>query len=325
MGFSRILMDPFATPEGRLQANEELLTLIKKLNYSDESENWIGPYAVTRTLGEGATGVVKLAYHRDHPEEIYALKIVDKAAILQKPEEKKRVEREIRILQKIEHKYIMRLFDVLETNTHRYLVLEYLPGGELYDNLLKNGRVPVDTVFKYFFELIMAVSYLHRNSICHRDIKLENLILDHKGDTKMADFGMAVVVPPGARLQESVGSPHYACPQIILGQKYNGYEADVWSCGVVLYTLLTGTMPFQGESTEVLHDNIVNARYRRPTELPDSAQDLLHNILNPVPEERYTLRHIMDHSWWTMRCTRITPEMRKVWAVEYPSEHRQGA
>eukprot|EP00994_Dinema_validum_P009281 NODE_906_length_1242_cov_152.031014_g674_i0.p1 GENE.NODE_906_length_1242_cov_152.031014_g674_i0~~NODE_906_length_1242_cov_152.031014_g674_i0.p1 ORF type:complete len:318 (-),score=47.71 NODE_906_length_1242_cov_152.031014_g674_i0:206-1159(-) len=310
------------SPESRLKANEELLALIKKLNYSDESENWIGPYAVTRTLGEGATGVVKLAYHRDRPEEIYALKIVDKAALLHKPEEKKRVEREIRILQKIEHPHIMKLYDVLETSSHRYLVLEYLPQGELYDNLLKNGRVPVDTTFKYFFQLIMAVSYLHRNSICHRDIKLENLILDHKGDIKVADFGMAVVVPPGARLQESVGSPHYACPQIIMGQKYNGYEADVWSCGVVLFTLLTGTMPFTGESNEVLHDHIKNARYRVPVELPDSAQELLAKILTIAPEERATLRDIQDHPWWTMRCTRITPEMSKAWAIEYPPQQR---
>lgn len=172
--------------------------------------------------------------------------------------------------------------------------------------------------FKYFFQVTMALAYLHRMQICHRDIKLENVILDNKGDAKLADFGMAVVVPPGARLQESVGSPHYACPQIVLGQKYNGYTADIWSLGVVLYILLTGALPFNGESTAVLFDNICNANFRMPPELPDTAQELVRSILKPAQDERATLYDIQKSTWWQMRCARITPLMRKIWLTEFP-------
>jgi serine/threonine protein kinase len=304
--------------EDKLKANSELLTLIKKLSNYNEADTWIGPYAVQRVLGEGATGIVKLANHRDNKEDLVAIKIVDKNAMLSKPDEKKRVLREITILQQVEHPYIMKMYDVFETKQHRFLVLEYLAGGELYDALLKNGKCATEQAFKYFFQITIGIAYLHKNSICHRDVKLENVILDSKGDAKLADFGMASVVPPGAKLMESVGSPHYACPQIIEGKKYSGYCSDVWSLGVVLFILLTGQQPFGGDTMDVLFGNITNVRYKIPLELPDSAGDLIKSILKFNEDERATLHDIQACNWWKLRCGRITPEMRKCWLDVFP-------
>jgi len=317
-GFGSLVISNPEEDEAKLKANADLLQLIKKLNNVEEEDNWIGPYAVTKTIGEGATGIVKLAHHRERAEELYAIKIVHKKTIGEKPDEKKRVEREIRILRMVQHKYIMKLYDVMETKSHRYLILEYLQQGELYDILLKNGKIAPEPAFKYFFQVMMALAYLHRNQICHRDIKLENVILDHKGDAKLADFGMAVVVPPGARLMESVGSPHYACPQIIMGQRYDGYNADVWSLGVVLFVLLTGALPFNGDSSAVLFNNICNAKFRMPPELPDTAQDLIRSILKPEQDQRASLHDIQSSLWFQRRSARITPEMRRIWLTEFP-------
>eukprot|EP01012_Entosiphon_sulcatum_P019422 TRINITY_DN242_c0_g1_i2.p1 TRINITY_DN242_c0_g1~~TRINITY_DN242_c0_g1_i2.p1 ORF type:complete len:325 (+),score=56.26 TRINITY_DN242_c0_g1_i2:35-1009(+) len=308
-----------SSPDDQLQRNEALLKLIKRLDVNDPQENWIGPYACTRTLGKGATGIVK-------PEVEVAIKCVDRAFMISNADERKRIEREVRILSVLEHPYLMKLHEVIEAKDMRYIVLEYLPGGELYDYMLKQGgKLPIDQVFRFFFELVIAISFMHRNSIVHRDIKMENLILDATGNIKVADFGMACSVPPGVLLEESVGSPHYACPEIVKGVKYNGFQADIWSMGVVLFVLLTGTLPFVADSRELMFDKIKRADFRIPTEVPDSAADLLRKTMCPAGEDRATLRDIQAHPWWRSRCGRVTPQMRRLWEDEFPPEdHHEG-
>eukprot|EP01006_Ploeotia_vitrea_P063756 TRINITY_DN86194_c0_g1_i1.p1 TRINITY_DN86194_c0_g1~~TRINITY_DN86194_c0_g1_i1.p1 ORF type:complete len:339 (+),score=40.79 TRINITY_DN86194_c0_g1_i1:52-1068(+) len=306
----------------KLERNQQLLALIKKLNINDPEENWVGPYQLVRTLGQGATGVVKHAFLRSAPEEEVAIKIVDKSFLAANPDEKRRIEREIATLRKLDHPYIMKLYDVLEQPQHRSMILEFLPKGELYDYILKNDHIPVDEAFKFFFQLVVAVAHIHNKGIVHRDIKLENMIVDHKNDVKLADFGFAIEASRTIKLQECVGSIHYAAPEVVRGESYNGYQADIWSMGVVLFVLLSGRLPFAAESRELMEQKIIEANYKIPTEVPVSAQNLIKALLNPVPQDRLTLKEILASPWWQSRCSGrvVNPQMRKLLEAEFPPE-----
>eukprot|EP00995_Heteronema_vittatum_P002157 NODE_130_length_1835_cov_255.701568_g90_i0.p1 GENE.NODE_130_length_1835_cov_255.701568_g90_i0~~NODE_130_length_1835_cov_255.701568_g90_i0.p1 ORF type:complete len:451 (-),score=212.10 NODE_130_length_1835_cov_255.701568_g90_i0:483-1772(-) len=303
----------------RLARNKELLTIIKRLDVNDEKENWVGPYAMHRILGKGSFATVRMAFNRSNPEEEVAIKIIDNTLLLADPENKKRMDRELAVLQKLKHPYLMELHDVIDTKTHKYVVLEYIPGGELFDYILKQGgKLTMDERFKFFTQTVMAVNVLHRHQWVHRDVSLSNLLLDINKDLKLADFGMACPVPKNGFLTDSVGSPAYACPEIIRGVKYRGYAADVWSLGVVLFVLLTGTLPFAAENQELMFNKIKSADYKIPPELPDPAQDLVRNMIVVDPQERLTMHQIQAHPWIQGKLSRLTPEMRKLWEAEFP-------
>ena len=305
----------------------ELLKMIRKLDANDPTENWIGPYAMIKTLGQGATGVVRYAKRRDarivdeKPDDEVAIKIVDLVALKDLPDERRRVDREITILRLVDHPYLMKMHDLIQNKTHKYMILEYLPGGELYDLIMRNGgRLAPDDAFKYFFQLLVGVAYMHRRKLVHRDIKLENMIRDAKGDIKLADFGMSCEMPPGGKLKESVGSPHYACPEIVQGNAYDGYQADAWSTGVVLFVLLTGNLPFMAEDTNVLYEKISKGDYRMPSELPDPAQELIRGLINPSGSRRLDVDGIAKSKWFHSRLPRVTPAQRKIFEAEFPSD-----
>eukprot|EP00992_Anisonema_acinus_P003800 TRINITY_DN14133_c0_g1_i1.p1 TRINITY_DN14133_c0_g1~~TRINITY_DN14133_c0_g1_i1.p1 ORF type:complete len:427 (-),score=110.05 TRINITY_DN14133_c0_g1_i1:88-1368(-) len=306
----------------RQQRNDELLRVIKQLDANDATENWIGEYTMSRTLGKGSTAVVRLAQKRASPTEQAAIKIIDLGAIAQNADAKKRVEREVTLLRRLQHPYLMQLYDTIDTKTHRYIILEYLPGGELFDYLMRQGgRLPMDETFKIWFQLVIAIAFLHNNRVVHRDIKMENLLLDKLGNVKLADFGMACPIPASGFLDESVGSPHYACPEIIKGSKYNGTQADVWSLGVVLYALLTSTLPFSAENQSLMFAKIKAADYKIPAELPDPAQEVLRNTIALQPQERWTLQEVQASPFFRSRAVRIAPEMRALWEAEFPPEN----
>lgn len=305
----------------RLQRNDELLRVIKQLDANDATENWIGDYTMSRTLGQGSTAIVRLAQKRAAPTEQAAIKIIDVSSITNNPDAKKRVEREISILKALKHPYLMQLFEVIDTPTHKYMVLEYLPGGELFDHLQRQGgRLPMDKTFRIWFQLVIAIAFLHRNGIVHRDIKMENLLLEKNGDVKLADFGMACNIPKSGILDESVGSPHYACPEIIKGTKYSGTQADVWSLGVVLYALLCGCLPFSAENKGLMFAKIKAGDYKIPPEVPEAAGEILRNTIQVVPQDRWTLVEIQASQFFRSRAVRIAPEMRSLWEAEFPPE-----
>lgn len=180
-----------------------------------------------------------------------------------------------------------------------YLVLEHVSGGELFDYLVKKGRLTPKEARKFFRQIISALDFCHCHSICHRDLKPENLLLDEKNNIKIADFGMASLQPAGSMLETSCGSPHYACPEVIRGEKYDGRKADVWSCGVILYALLVGALPFDDDNLRQLLEKVKRGVFHIPHFVPPDCQALLRGMIEVNPDKRLTLSEINRHPWVT--------------------------
>ncbi|KAF0981671.1 hypothetical protein FDP41_012328 [Naegleria fowleri] len=257
----------------------------------------IGPFILKKTLGEGSTGKVKLAIHKDTGDKV-AIKIINKKILTHKPHLKKKVEREIAVMKMIRHKHIIRLYDVLQTKKYLFLIMEYVEGGELFDYIVERGRLTIEEAFHFFKQIILGVEYCHKQLICHRDLKPENLLLDRYKNIKIADFGMASLMEEGKLLETSCGSPHYASPEIVRGLKYNGMEADIWSMGVILYALLTGRLPFDDETLHVLLAKVKEGKYEIPQFLDEDVRDLISKMLKLNPSERITIKGIKNHPWW---------------------------
>ncbi|KAI2787156.1 hypothetical protein POX_f07519 [Penicillium oxalicum] len=275
----------------------------------------VGPWQLGRTLGKGATGRVRLAKHA-MTGQTAAIKIVSKksAAMVQSesiaamdrnvnnfpgnPSARQipsGIEREVVIMKLIEHPNVISLYDVWENRGELYLVLEYVEGGELFDYVSNNGPLPEEEAVRLFRQIIAGLGYCHRFNICHRDLKPENILLDANHNVKLADFGMAALQPAGHWLNTSCGSPHYAAPEIIYGRKYRGDKADMWSCGIILYALLTGYLPFDGGDLANTLRLVKRGDYMIPPELSDEAADLIQRILQKRPEDRITMQDIWLH------------------------------
>ncbi|OUC43703.1 kinase domain protein [Trichinella nativa] len=173
----------------------------------------------------------------------------------------------------IDHPYILRLYDVYENQKFLYLILEYVSGGELFDYLVRKGRLPIKEAKKIFRQIVCALDYCHAQNIW--DLKPENLLLDERNNIKIADFGMASLQVEGSMLETSCGSPHYACPEVIRGEKYDGKKADVWSCGVILYALLVGALPFDDDNLRHLLEKVKRGVFHIPHFVPPDCQSLL--------------------------------------------------
>ncbi|XP_050720079.1 serine/threonine-protein kinase BRSK2-like isoform X4 [Eriocheir sinensis] len=197
----------------------------------------------------------------------------------------------------IEHPHVLGLYDVYENKKYLYLVLEHVSGGELFDYLVKKGRLTPKEARRFFRQIISALDFCHSHSICHRDLKPENLLLDEKNSIRIADFGMASLQPEGSMLETSCGSPHYACPEVIRGEKYDGRRADVWSCGVILYALLVGALPFDDDNLRQLLEKVKRGVFHIPHFVPPDCQDLLRGMIEVNPEKRFTLEEINKHPW----------------------------
>lgn len=178
-----------------------------------------------------------------------------------------------------------------------YLVLEYIEGGELFHHIYENGRLPEHEAVRIFRQMISGLSYCHRFNICHRDLKPENILLDRNRNIKIVDFGMAALQPANKWLNTSCGSPHYASPEVIRGENYRGDKADVWSCGVILYAMLTGTLPFdsEGDYAEVIA-TVLTGEYVFPDGLSSAAKDLINRMLQYDPRQRIPMRRMWDHA-----------------------------
>ncbi|CAL8291581.1 unnamed protein product, partial [Boreogadus saida] len=208
------------------------------------------------------------------------------------------VEREIAILKLIEHPHVLKLHDVYENKKYLYLVLEHVSGGELFDYLVKKGRLTPKEARKFFRQIISALDFCHSHSICHRDLKPENLLLDEKNNIRIADFGMASLQVGDSLLETSCGSPHYACPEVIRGEKYDGRRADVWSCGVILFALLVGALPFDDDNLRNLLEKVKLGVFHMPHFIPPDCQNLLRGMIEVDATKRLTLEKIQKHTWY---------------------------
>lgn len=269
-----------------------------------KAQNKIGPWKLGRTLGRGSTGRVRLAKNV-HTGKLAAVKIVPKLNFkkIENPKYKNSdnthlpygIEREIIIMKLISHPNIMGLYDVWENKTDLYLILEYIEGGELFDYLIKKGRLLEFEAISYFKQIIHGIGYLHQFNICHRDLKPENLLLDFNKNIKIADFGMAALEVDKKLLETSCGSPHYASPEIVAGQNYHGAPSDIWSCGIILFALLTGHLPFDDENIRKLLLKVQNGKFIMPKDLSPEAKDLILRMLQVKPKDRISIEQILAH------------------------------
>jgi len=275
-----------------LEKNEELR---KTKNKKKPNK---GPYLLGEALGEGAFAKVRLAT-QIHIKEKCAIKIVDKR-LLEDTKDIQRLKKEIKILKSIRHKNIIQLFDIMESKTNLYFVIEYCKGGELFDYIVKNRRLKEPEACVFFQQIINGVEYLHKQGIIHRDLKPENLLLDYNNNIKISDFGLSTFFSKNHFLQTACGTPSYAPPEMLEGLQYNGEASDIWSCGIILYAMLCGTLPFTESKEEIIVKKIKMHDYSIPKYLSKEAQDMLNHILKINPEERFTIEGIKKHPWFNI-------------------------
>ncbi|PVU98121.1 hypothetical protein BB561_000109 [Smittium simulii] len=268
-------------------------------------KNFLGKYLLLQTIGEGEFAKVKLALGLETGDE-FAIKLVKKEWVDTEAKLTK-INREISVLKNINHPYIVRLYDIIEADKYIGLVLEYASGGELFDHILVHRYLKEKEACRLFAQLISAVFYLHQNGIVHRDLKLENLLLDWNKNVKITDFGFANVFDPnyGEFMMTSCGSPCYAAPELVVSDgMYAGTTVDIWSCGVILYAMLAGYLPFDDDPTNPNGDNInklykyiLSTKLTFPSHIGELACDLLCKILVPDPKKRANIETIMAHKW----------------------------
>ncbi|KAI9887448.1 MAG: hypothetical protein M1823_000706 [Watsoniomyces obsoletus] len=294
--------------------NSQVSTTSTNASGKSRRKTHVGPWQLGRTLGRGSSARVRLARHTATGKEA-AVKIVSKAAHtaerrqsegnslrnwnppVPEDDEDRRlpfgIEREVVIMKLIQHANIVNLYDVWENRGELYLVLEFVDGGELLEFLQKRSQLEEWEVVRLFRQMMAGLTYCHSFNICHRDLKLENILLDAEMNVKIADFGFAAFQPKDRMLQTPCGTPHYAAPELIRGRRYDGAKADIWSCGVILYAMLAGCLPWDDERIDVLYDRVTKGHYRMPDHLSDEAKHLVWSLLQVDPKKRIS----MDEMW----------------------------
>uniref|UniRef100_A0A7N2N6C5 non-specific serine/threonine protein kinase n=1 Tax=Quercus lobata TaxID=97700 RepID=A0A7N2N6C5_QUELO len=243
----------------------------------------VGKYEVGRTIGEGTFAKVKFAQNTETGESV-AMKILDRNTII-KHKMMEQIKREISIMKLVRHPYVVRLHEVLASRTKIYIILEYITGGELFDKIIHQGRLSEAESRRYFQQLIDGVGYCHSKGVYHRDLKPENLLLDSLGNLKISDFGLSALPEQGVSLlRTTCGTPNYVAPEVLSHKGYDGAVADVWSCGVILYVLMAGYLPFDELDLTTLYSKIDKAEFSCPSWFPVAAKSLIHRILDPNPE-----------------------------------------
>uniref|UniRef100_A0A3Q3LTB8 MAP/microtubule affinity-regulating kinase 3 n=1 Tax=Mastacembelus armatus TaxID=205130 RepID=A0A3Q3LTB8_9TELE len=261
---------------------------------TSDDQPHIGNYRLLKTIGKGNFAKVKLARHVLTGKEV-AVKIIDKTQLNSSSLQK--LFREVRIMKLLNHPNIVKLFEVIETEKTLYLVMEYASGGEVFDYLVAHGRMKEKEARAKFRQIVSAVQYCHQKCIVHRDLKAENLLLDADMNIKIADFGFSNEFTLGNKLDTFCGSPPYAAPELFQGKKYDGPEVDVWSLGVILYTLVSGSLPFDGQNLKELRERVLRGKYRIPFYMSTDCENLLKKFLILNPSKRGSLEQIMRDRW----------------------------
>ena len=264
-----------------------------------------GPYILGEKLGEGAFAKVRLAT-QIHIKEKCAVKILEKK-LLESSRDIQRLKKEIKILKKLRHKNIVQLYDIMESKHNLYFVMEYCKNGELFDYIVSKKRLKETEACCFFQQIINGVEYLHNQGIIHRDLKPENLLLDDKNHIKISDFGLSTFFSKNNYLQTACGTPSYAPPEMLEGHEYNGEATDVWSCGIILYAMLCGTLPYSESTEEIIVKKIKTHDYVIPNYLSKDAKDLLNHILIINPKERYNIKQIQSHPWFNLVKAHMVP------------------
>ena len=256
-------------------------------------------FKMSKKLGEGRFSIVKLATHSLTNQEV-AIKILDKTKI-SNLQDKERINREIKIMKKINHFNITKLYTIIETKYIIYLVQEYVQGKELNDYLYSKGKLPEFEACQFFHQIISGLSYLHHMGIAHRDFKPENILLTNDNKIlKIIDFGLGNLYKKGQLLKTGCGSPCYIPPEMIKEEKYNAEKSDIWSTGIILYLMLCGHLPFYEEDNQLMYDKIIKGEYDIPKFLSNDAKDIIKKILEVDPKKRINFDEIKKHPWFNI-------------------------
>ncbi|XP_075519064.1 CBL-interacting serine/threonine-protein kinase 9-like isoform X6 [Primulina tabacum] len=250
------------------------------------SRTLVGKYELGRTLGEGSFGKVKFARNTQSTGEYaVAIKIIDRHRVLSS-HMVEQIKREISTMKMIKHPNVLNILEVMASKTKIYIVLEYVGGGELFDKIARQGKLKEGVARMYFQQLINAVDYCHSRGVYHRDLKPENLLLDSHGVLKVSDFGLSAFskqVREDGLLHTACGTPNYVAPEVLNDKGYDGTTSDVWSCGVILFVLMAGYLPFEEPNLMVLYRKIYKADFSFPPWFSSNAKRLIKRILDPNP------------------------------------------
>ncbi|KAA8494271.1 CBL-interacting protein kinase 23 [Porphyridium purpureum] len=261
----------------------------------------VGQYLLFETIGRGAFGKVKLGVHAETGEQV-AVKILEKHLIKQN-DLTMQVRREIAIMKALKHKNIVNLHTVLTSKTKLYIVMDLVTGGELFDVIAAKGEggLNEEDARRFFHQLVDGVHYCHRRGVCHRDIKPENLLLAEDGEMKLTDFGLSSI--KGANtdlLTTQCGTPSYVPPEVIVAahKGYSGPKVDAWACGIMLFAMVAGYLPFDGDDISELFMNIQTVPVEYPEWVSSGAIDLMEKLLCKDPARRWDLKQVKKHPWF---------------------------
>ena len=277
---------------------ERLIRLIKEhfKNQSKIPTTTLDYYRIVKMIGKGAFGKVYLGKHLLTGQKV-AIKSINKQ-YMKDEHSRKKVFQEVLILKKCNHKNIIKLLEVFENQKYLFIVQEYASEGDLLSYVKERGRICEDEAKNIFLQVVDGIRYCHKQSILHRDIKLDNILLAKGTSIKICDFGVSRFVKPGQMIREQCGTPAYIAPEILIDKGYEGCFADVWSLGVLLYAIITGGMPFLGDDIDELHQAVVSGKFSLPAFLTDGAKDLITKLLKLNPYSRILIEDVENHPWF---------------------------
>lgn len=265
-------------------------------------------YDIRKEIGHGAFGKVYLGLQKLTGLKV-AIKVIEKSR-LKDEKSRAKVLREVNIFRSVQHKNIVALFEVFEDDACFYIVMEFCGGGDLLNFVRSKGRLCELEAREIFKQLVEGVAAIHANSILHRDLKLENVLIDAQLQTiKLCDFGISRVVETGAVMTEQCGTPAYLAPEVLYEEGYTGFSSDVWSLGVVLYAMTVGRMPYKGKSLEDLKAVLRSQTLSFPDFLSDSLKRLIADMLTIAPLERISIEKLLQHDWFSASLTETFPSV----------------
>ena len=262
-----------------------------------KNNDFLSDYEIKETIGKGTFSVVKLGINKTTNEKV-AIKILKKKK-MQRNKDKLRLEREINILKKLHHINVIKIHKISEELDHYYIVMEYCENGELFNYIVAHERLSEEETAYFFYQLINGLDYIHHKNIVHRDLKPENLLLSQGNILKIVDFGLSNYYSPEDQLLSTpCGSPCYASPEMVCGNKYNGYKIDIWSCGIIIFAMICGYLPFEDPNNEILFKKIMKCKVDYPEYLSDDVLDILNKILVIDPNKRINIEQIKKHPFY---------------------------
>eukprot|EP00703_Trepomonas_sp_PC1_P004570 JAP92036.1 Kinase, CAMK CAMKL [Trepomonas sp. PC1] len=260
----------------------------------EETYKFLGNYKIGKKLGSGAFGEVRHSIHIPSGQSV-AVKILNKDNI-KTDTDFERIKREISILKQLNNEFVVKLLEVIDSPNHIYIFTEFVSNGQLFDLVLKS-KLSEQRARELFQQICIGVHYCHERKICHRDLKLENILLTKDNKIKIIDFGLSNTLSTDYKLKTQCGSPHYASPELLLGKRYDGPALDIWAMGVILFTLVAGYQPFNNSDQKQLYIQIVNGKYQMPDGFSVPLQNLIRKMLVVDPEKRITMKQLADDEW----------------------------